>query len=262
MNGALRVLAAGELARAALERGGGRATPLPGFGDSPYLLAGGEMVWVGARLPAMHPRAVMTESATPRGVALRLQAIPAPGWIAELPRRCNARILCNAIQALADSEPPRGFGALLTGRVPEFPLDLGLPRVRALEEAYAHDDHEAVFDASVALLGFGTGLTPSGDDLAGAALFGRRLVAPRAGRWRTLAEALCGEVARRSHAVSAALFCDLARGRSFAPLHALARAAAAGDEPAALAAARTLAGIGHSSGWDMLAGLAIGAGRK
>lgn len=259
MSEALRVLAIGEHARIALESSAGRAAPLPGFADSPYLLAGGEVIWVGARLPAMHPRAVLTESAPLRGAALRLAPIPAHGWRAELPVRIDSGVLCRVLNALAVEETPRGFGTLLAGRAPEFPLDLGTPFVRALADAYARDDSDAVFDASVALLGFGTGLTPSGDDLAGAALFGRRLVARHDGRREALADALCGEAARRSHAVSAALFCDLACGCSFAPLHELADALAARDEIAALDAARTLAGIGHSSGWDMVAGLTIGA---
>ncbi len=55
-----------------------------------------------------------------------------------------------------------------------------------------------------------------------------------------------------------ALFADLARGRSFAPLHAVAGALARGEHDAAFPAARTLAAVGHSSGWDMLAGLIIG----
>ena len=59
--------------------------------------------------------------------------------------------------------------------------------------------------------------------------------------------------------MSAALFADLAAGRSFAPLHDLANALATRNDELALGAARTLVGIGHSSGWDMLFGFLIGA---
>ena len=58
--------------------------------------------------------------------------------------------------------------------------------------------------------------------------------------------------------LGAALFADLARGESFAPLHAIIDALAADDHTAALAAARELVAIGHSSGWDMFTGLVIG----
>lgn len=60
----------------------------------------------------------------------------------------------------------------------------------------------------------------------------------------------------RTHAIGAALFRDLAEGQSFVSLHRLAALLAA-HEPA-LTAARDLVTIGHSSGWDMLAGFVSG----
>jgi hypothetical protein len=254
------VLALGTLAHQALARSSGRAVPLAAFGDSPYYDAGGEIVWVGAQLPAMHPRAVMTAAPQPRGRPLAFARWPAPDAIEACagdettPWAARMRVLRAALIAV---ETPRGFGTLLAGIEPAFPLDAGVPRVQALAAAYAAGDADAVAAATLALAGFGTGLTPSGDDLAGAALFARR-AASRDPRWPTLAERLVPQVAARTHAVSAALFADLARGRSFAPLHACL-AALSRDEPArALDAARTLARIGHSSGWDMLTGCVIG----
>ncbi len=255
-----RVVRIGERARQALARSGGAATPLAGFDEGPYYAAGGELIWVGARLPAMHPRAVITAEPQPRGIALRLGEIPAHGWTplrARLDADAATRI-DDLARSLIASDAPRGFGTLLAGRAPAFPLDLAVGRVQALENAYAQDDPDAAFDASIALLGFGTGLTPSGDDLAGAALFGRRLLAPQRDAWARVAEHLAREITRRSHAVSAALFDDLARGQSFAPLHAIVEDLAADDPDAALAAARELTAIGHSSGWDMFTGLVIG----
>ncbi len=47
---------------------------------------------------------------------------------------------------------------------------------------------------------------------------------------------------------------------SHAPLHGLAHALGSGDDLArAIGAARRLTRIGHSSGWDMLAGFVAGA---
>lgn len=256
----------GETARQALARSGGRAAPIAGLADAPYLDAAGELLWVGARLPAMHPRAVVTSTQPPRGVPLRFDSLPPRGWSGVLPALDDdavARFRAAAAplrEALIACESPRGFGVLLAGRIPDSPLGPAVSRVRALACAYAGDDSDAVFAKSLPLLGLGTGLTPSGDDLAGAAVFARRLVARRDPRWPALAERLTHEIAARSHVVSAALFADLARGQSFEPLHAMAEALAAGDAAAALAAARTLAVIGHSSGWDMLAGFFIGVG--
>jgi hypothetical protein len=264
----LRVTRIGERARRSLERSGGLAMPHPAFPDAPYFDAEGEIVWIGAKLPAMHPRAVVTDAPAPRGAPLRLLSVPASGWSARLPglephRVAAVRRAAAALHArLARVESPRGFAARLAGRVPEFPLALAAGRADALAAAYANDDANAVVEASVALLGLGTGFTPSGDDLAGGALFGRRLVAPSDARWPEAAERLVREAARRTNAVSAALFADLARGASFEPLHALAHALAAGDAAAALGAARALVAIGHSSGWDMLAGFFAGLGRR
>jgi Protein of unknown function (DUF2877) len=271
------VRAIGETARAALAAGGGVARPLAGFADAPYLEAAGEIVWVGSRRPGraegerdvlMHPRAIVTAEAPPRGVPLRFLDVPSEGWSARLPVLAPAeiaRVLAHA-QRLRDTivarEVPLGFGRLLAGRAPDALLALAVPNVCKLAGAYEQDSAEAVFDASLALLGVGSGLTPSGDDLAGAALFGRRFVAAQDARWDELGQRLAREVVSRSHRVSAALFSDLARGESFAPLHEIVDVLASGDRKKALESARNLAGIGHSSGWDMLAGLLIGMGLR
>ncbi len=256
----IRVVRIGERARQALARSGGAATPLAGFDEGPYFAAGGELIWVGARLPAMHPRAVITAEPQPRGVAPQFGDIPAQGWTpqrARLEAAASGRIV-ELTRTLIATDAPRGFGELLAQRTPAFPLDLAVARVQALARAYLSDEPESVRAASIPLLGFGTGLTPSGDDLAGAALFGRLLLAPQRTAWAVLAGELAREVEKRSHAVSAALFADLGRGESFAPLHEIVDALAADDQAAALAAARELTAIGHSSGWDMFTGLVIG----
>ena len=76
-------------------------------------------------------------------------------------------------------------------------------------------------------------------------------------RWTGMVRRLIDAAASRTHAIGAALFRDLAEGESFGALHRLAAALAAGGSP--VAPARELVAIGHSSGWDMLAGFAIGA---
>ncbi len=254
------VLAIGAKARAALERSGGAAAPLAAFPDAPYYEAAGEIGWVGSRLPAMHPRAVVTAAPVARGGIVRFGALPGETWSPRLPPPSTATAAAAAELAARIGElgAPRGFGALLTGSTPAFPLDLAVPRVRALAAAYRTDDAGGVLRASRTLLGLGGGLTPSGDDLAGGALFGRLLVAADAELWRAVGATLATEAERASHVISAALLADLASGASFAPLHAVADALARGDVDAALEAARVLAALGHSSGWDMLAGLVIG----
>jgi hypothetical protein len=255
------VVAIGARAHAALAASGGLARPLAAFPDAPYFEAGGEIVWVGSRLPARHPRAVLTASPVARGAPARFGTLPAEGWRRALPRDAEARTVAAAarrlVGAVGSIGEPRGFGALLAGRGPGFPLDLAVDRVRALSRAYRDDDTAAVCRCSRALLGFGTGLTPSGDDLAGAALFGRMLVS-REARWREAGARLARDALEASHVISAALFADLVAGSSFESLHALADALAADDDVTAIEAARSLVALGHSSGWDMLAGVVAG----
>jgi hypothetical protein len=76
--------------------------------------------------------------------------------------------------------------------------------------------------------------------------------------WETIARRLASDIVERSNEISAALFADLVAGESFASLAALTRTLCAADHVAAVAAARMLAPIGHSSGWDMLSGLVLG----
>jgi hypothetical protein len=260
----MSIIQIGELARMSLVRSQGVARPLAMFADAPYLEAAGEIIWVGARLPALHPRAVMTSVAQPRGVTLRFDSLPDEGWLPKLPDLDVAsanNVIAGANKlgrALTAEKSPRGFGTLLAGRTAEFPLNLAAARVHELMDGYARNDADSAVESSLALLGVGTGLTPSGDDLAGAALFGRRFVAPDSSEWAVAAETLSREVEARSHAISAALFRDMARCQSFAPLHAFTAMLANDDIEGAMRAARTLTSIGHSSGWDMLTGIMIG----
>ena len=255
------VVSIGAKARAALAASGGVARPLAAFPDAPYFNAGGEIIWVGSRLPARHPRAVLTATPVPHGADASFGTLPGEAWTRALPACAEASVVVAScvrlLASLGSLGAPRGFGTLLVGRSPAFPLDLAVERVRALARAYRAGDAHAVYRASRALLGFGTGLTPSGDDLAGAALFGRLLVS-RDPHWPAVGARLASEAATASHAISAALLADLVAGSSFEPLHALADALAAGDDEAALVACGSLTALGHSSGWDMLAGLVIG----
>jgi hypothetical protein len=256
------VLAIGRRARIALERSGGVAQPLAAFPDAPYFDAAGEIVWVGSKLPARHPRAVLTARPVARSAVVSFGALPGEAWSPSLPAHTAPRAVAEACRRLVAEVgrlgEPRGFGALLVGATPAFPLDLAAPRVRALAAAYAANDAQRVYEVSRALLGLGTGLTPSGDDLAGAALFGRMLL-DRSEVWRTVGAHLASDARTASHAISAALLADLVAGESFEPLHALAEALAAGDAAAALVAMQRLVALGHSSGWDMFTGFGIGA---
>lgn len=246
-------------AHAALTRSAGRWTTLPGFADSAFRIAGGEPIFLGSGEVAMHPRAVVFHPHVALPDCLDVQAIVP--WRSEpLALTGEQKRLLHAgcvalVGGIRNIGVPRGLAVLLIGQEPEFPLDHAKGHVEPLARAIDDDDaHLAEADA-LPLLGLGPGLTPSGDDLVGAVLFAKRLLGMD-GQWVLLTRRLIDAAQTRTHAISAALFGDLAEGRSFGALHWLVECLVGDDQ--VLPAARDLTAIGHSSGWDMLTGFVIG----
>ncbi len=263
VEGGLRVTAVGSIAHAALVSCLGILRPLPAFPDSPYMLAGDEIVWLGAGSGVWHPRRILLANPRPArlcdGLKLGVDAAtvwhaPAVPGIERGQLASSCALIRTQVSALG---VPAGFGVLLAGAPLRFPLDLAGARLAALVDGIVRDDAVAFEAAAFSLLGLGLGLTPSGDDFVGACLFARRMRGDAAA-WHSAAVNLTRAAATRSNAISAALFGDLARGAAYAPLHDLAEAinGGAGEQ---LAAARALTAIGHSSGWDMLTGFMLGA---
>jgi hypothetical protein len=269
------VIAIGRRAGALLQSSA-EARVLAPLAASVYVVARGEIAWLCGPEAPLHPRAIVLSSA-PRtdayraGDVLALPACTLPAWspapAATDPRtaaalRHGAARLAAAAAALGE---PAGFGARLLGKPLQFPLTRAAGRADDLAAACAADDPSAAAAAALGLLGLGPGLTPSGDDFVGGAFFARaRLVRADVGDapgWRAAAEAVRVAAAWATHPVSAALLGDLLDGEAWAPLHALCDALAGADDGAARAAARRLVGLGHSSGWDVLAGLVAGAAR-
>lgn len=267
-----RVTSVGFTAHAALARAGGLARVYAPLSSSIYMTAGDDIIWLGTDGTA-HARAVLC-AGIPDGLGLTGATVVldvgriapwrpppgprTPGQAAAMvagARRLGAR--------LGSVGAPEGFARLCVGGTLGFPLDGSGARARALAQACVAGDAEAAAVAAIALVGLGAGLTPSGDDFAGAAFFARALLA-RAGegdaeRWRAAADTVLRAAPALTHPISVALLGDLLGGSAHAPLHDLAHALAT-QAPAAIAddAARRLARIGHTSGWDMLAGFVAG----
>ncbi len=253
-----RIVALGGSAAAALATSGGALRAVPGFAEAPFRLAGTEIVWIGTH-GEHHPRAVFLD--IPLGDA-RLtwdESHPAPSQAAQ-PGELRRAFAAEHFGALArhwrQLGEPRGCGGLLAGLQLPFPLSARADSMHALAAAIAADDPAEFVAAASRLLGVGSGLTPSGDDFVGAALFTLAHLDGYDSRWRGAAAELTLIAQDRTHAISAALFADMARGESFQPLHDLL---AAGDLGAMREPAQRLAGIGHSSGWDMLTGMIAAA---
>ena len=280
LRSATHVRRVGTLAHAALMRSGGITHAVPGFEATSFRLAGNEVIWVSSEGPD-HPRTALIEA----GAACEVLAVSSGTEISfcdavETLGGCafpidDARKAASiAILRLMHISTPRGCASLMQGQSPPFPFSHRADSAHALACACATEDDEAFVHHAQRLLGAGSGLTPSGDDFVGGALFALRLNqaeralpvtagsvsvrakqgAARAARWQRAATQIVTRAASRTHIISAVLLSDLARGQSYAALHAFAAAIAHGDADAAFNHATALTSIGASSGWDMLAG--------
>ncbi len=178
----------------------------------------------------------------------------------EIRHRAPPAGLTQAFPNLRTHAPNAGFGSELTGRLTHA-AGPGIEALRIwLESATsAEATHEAPPAAVASLIGLGPGLTPSGDDLLGGTL-----IALRALGWRGAADALARRIlagARcRTHAISYAHLVCAAAGEGAAALHDTLVALCSPAAPRLGACVEDIAAIGHSSGWDALAGIALVAG--
>lgn len=119
--------------------------------------------------------------------------------------------------------------------------------------AWIASDRSEPPDEIAALIGLGPGLTPAGDDALGGAMialrvFGRHEAADR------LAQYVLPPAATRTSVISLAHLAAAAAGEGAAALHDTLAAIVEDDRDATLGALRRLDRLGHSSGWDALAG--------
>jgi hypothetical protein len=262
----MRVTAIGWRAHAALTATGGRAEIVASLSRSVYAEAAGELVWIGPPGSPLHPRAVIASAVTSPAVGAPVRLVldgiapwrpPAlsPPFIAG---PVAARTLRAVISELGE---PHGLGVLLVrGGPDDLVTTRARPYARRLAEACATNDAAGVVAAGRGLLGLGAGLTPSGDDFVGGALFARRLLAIGDSAWEEAVAQIVTEAAAATHPISTRLLADLAAGEGWAPLHDLAAAIAGKDSGTALRAARALTTLGHTSGWDVLAGFSAALG--
>jgi hypothetical protein len=106
------------------------------------------------------------------------------------------------------------------------------------------------------LLGCGAGLTPAGDDLLAGALAALRAV--RSSAAAGLGAAVAARARERTNRLSAALL-ESADEAAVVPEAAAVVLALASGSDGVERAARRLLGLGHTSGWHLAAGLAVGA---
>jgi len=263
---AIRVSRIGEKARRRLAASPRTPTVVAQLSRSLYLDVAGELLWLGPPGSVLHSRAIIAERVPEVEARAHLRVSfdlrSARTWAPPPVPRSGAENMATASRGLLDAlggvGRPEGFGALLIGDRPAFPLDRATDDARAFLAACAAAATPAAAEIAERLLGLGPGLTPAGDDLVGGAFFACRALveagAVDGAPWRAAAETIRARAATRTPRISAVLLGDLLDGDAYAPLHDLAIALARGDAPSALDAAGRLVRIGHSSGWDLLAG--------
>jgi len=181
------------------------------------------------------------------------------------PARWSPATLRGSLDALAAADHAPGEGLerfipwLVDRRRPPpggDPLALAAaPAIAALDQWLTGAGADEPPAAVAGLIGLGPGLTPSGDDLLGGAMialrhFGATALADRLGAWTLDRAAATGTIAR-AHLAAAA------DGLGASVLHDMLAALETG---VGVGVARDgLAALGHSSGWDGLAGIVVAA---
>ncbi|MEE9209464.1 MAG: DUF2877 domain-containing protein [Kiloniellales bacterium] len=167
---------------------------------------------------------------------------------------------------LPERVPAQGLGVLALAPARDAPVDAVAAAARGpvaaltrfLRRALARDPglSTPIVPDLQALIGLGPGLTPSGDDLLGGALVAFHLLGRtdlRDALWKSLsayADAECNAITR-AHLGAAA------QGLGGAGLHAVLNDLLTGTTEALPRRLAAIEAIGHTSGWDALAGAVL-----
>ena len=207
------------------------------------------------RVTEWEPRAVGPEQAEPlRTVNACFQEL-----LASLPVPDKGAGLGPAIPLISAIAAGRG---MTTFRADSLVARASVP-IGDMVRACLGQDMAQVARKGRELVGLGPGLTPSGDDFLGGLFFTAHSLQrayPGDFYWEQGAIRDLIDWARTQiNPISHALLSDLAQGHGPEPLHDLVTALLASQDLGCLLAAATrLLGIGHTSGWDILAGVLTG----
>jgi len=240
----------GRAAREALAAGAGEVCAV--FHRSFYLRLDGRYACIGDASLGRGPLNALVSAfdAPPLGATVLVSLESARSW-APPPAHGNARPNLEALRACLDGHvPEEGLGCVILG------VDNALsvhaqPALEAVERWLAGN---ALGLEAAQLIGLGPGLTPSGDDYLGGVLVALRWVGRGAhadSLWRWLEPRLSA----RTSAISAAHLAAAAGGEVHEVLHDLLTDLAAWETPDLLPSLSRLDALGHTSGWDTLAGI-------
>lgn len=250
MSSPVRVSSLGRFARAALASGEARVIAV--FERSAYVETPAGLACLGAVgngplnarcAAAISDIAVGDLIATDIDGATTWRPASAPKWNASTVRASLLRLRADARPRL----PSEGFG---------FVIDSARPRPHAIEALQRWlADPAGDLDGARGLIGLGPGLTPSGDDLIGGAICALHAArrTKQAKRLATWALSLARESTNR---ISNAHLACAAEGECSEVINGAIVALLAGEVPDL----KSVDAIGHTSGWDALAGVTLALG--
>jgi hypothetical protein len=272
---------------------GERGTVLAVLSDVVYLhTASLEILWLASDGTSMHRRCAKVGDSLPRlkagapfyvdecGMKIAPEVTldsdtaalwqPCPINTGEVVRLAELLGCVRALASILDCAQAPGLGRFIPQIVHDEPeavnttqdpvLLRAKPLVLDAADAFRKGHGERAAQCVDALVGFGAGLTPSGDDFLGGLLFGAKALRTAYPNSRFLHATVPAKTYRaRTHPISWTLLDDQTKGHAIAPLHVivngiLAGASIEGIRPAVLQLVR----VGHSTGWDTLAGLFAG----
>jgi len=245
-----RIEVAGRFAHAALSAGEGEVCAV--FHRSVYLRVEDKYACIGDASLGRGPLNALVAEFHPPVMGQRIAATleGAEIWA---PRALSgaARPNIEALRASLDGHVPEdGLGCTILGVHNALSVH-AQPALEALERWLAGHALGAEVEQ---LIGLGPGLTPAGDDYLGGVLIGLRWLGRGAhadSLWRWLAPRLSA----RTSAISAAHLAAAAVGEGHEALHEMLDNLSAWDTPSLTASLGRLDAVGHSSGWDALAGI-------
>jgi Protein of unknown function (DUF2877) len=240
---------AGRFAREALAAGEGEVCAV--FRRSFYLRFENKYACIGDASLGRGPlNALVADFTEPSlGARVTVSTDNAQRW--EPAARGNGRLNIEALRACLDGHvPEEGLGCVILGV--HNPLAMhAQPALEALDRWLAGN---ALGAEAAQLIGLGPGLTPSGDDYFGGILVALRWVGRGAqadSLWRWLEPRLPG----RTGELSIAHLAAAAAGEAHEAVHGLLEDLSAWEVPELNPALARLDAVGHSSGWDALAGI-------
>jgi hypothetical protein len=241
---------AGRAARAALAGGAGEVCAV--FRRSFYVRSGDKYACIGEASLGRGPlNALVAEFMAPAlGTMVEVSLDGAQTW-APPPARGTARPNLEALRACLDGHvPEEGLGCVILGVHNALSVH-AQPALEAVDRWLAGN---ALGHETAQLIGLGPGLTPSGDDYLGGVLVALRWVG-RAAQADSLWRWLEPQLAARTSAISAAHLAAAAAGEVHEALHDVLADLSAWEAPDLLPGLARLDAIGHTSGWDALAGI-------